>query len=132
MKNVNPHFLHTLLAPLVGLADDDDAVAAYASLQPNCEQGVRHVIREVIVPHSLTLSSRAIEKIKLAYRFYLSTPGQKWDRVFDSVLLPFYAPDDVRSFFVWVWEECFPGESYNLPDLESYIVNPDINEPLTV
>jgi hypothetical protein len=130
MKSVNPYFLHTLLEPITGLADDDGAVARYASLDPNDERSVRKVIRELILPHANSLKEAVRKEVRLAYRFYLSKPEANWGRVFDSNLPPFNAPNDPRLFFIWVWEECFLGESYDLADWDSYSENPDINGPL--
>jgi hypothetical protein len=130
MRTVNPYFLHTLLEPITGLADDDDAVANYSSLNPNDEHSVREIIRELIVPHAKTLSEPVRERVKLAYRYYLSKQDSQFGRVFDSNLPPFDSPDDPRMFFIWMWEECFPGEAYELPQLDTYTERPDINEPL--
>lgn len=130
MKSVNPYFLHTLLEPITGLADDDDAVTQYAGIDPNDPQSVRSVIRDLIVPHAHSLSERCRHKVKLAYRYYLTKPDSHFGRVYNSNLPPFSAPDDPRLFFLWVWDECFPGESYQLSDFESYSETPDINEPL--
>ena len=130
MNTVNPYFLHTLLEPLSGLADDDDAVQAYANLDSNDETQMRAIIREMIVPLALSLSTGAKERVKLAYQFYLSKPDAKWDRVFYSTLPPFDAPNDPRQFFVWIWDECFSGEDFHLADLSKFIENRDINEPM--
>lgn len=130
MIKVNPFFLHTLLEPLTGLADDDDAVLRYRSLDPNSEEQVRAVIRACIVPHAKSLPSNATEKVRLAYRYYLSKNDSKFDRVFYSNLLPFDAPDDPRLFFNWVWDECFPNEEYRINEIENYVENADVNEPL--
>lgn len=131
MKYVNPYFLHTLLEPLTGLADDDDAVAEYADLDPNDGEQVREVIRKLIVPHARSLTPAVLERVQLAFRYYLTKPSSNFGRVYDSNLPPFDAPNDPRKFFVWVWEECFPEERYDLVDVGGYMENPDINEPLT-
>ena len=130
MKMVNPYFLHTLLEPITGLADDDSSVQAYAELNPNDESQMRALIREVIVPHAFSLSGSMTERVKLAYRFYLSKPDANFERVFYSNLPPFDAPNDPRQFFLWIWDECFSGEDFRLANPEDYIENPDANEPL--
>jgi hypothetical protein len=132
MNSVNPYFLHTLLEPLTGLADDDMAVQAYAKLDPNDELQMRAIIRETIVPHALSISRNAMKRVKLAYKFYLSKPDANFERVFYSTLPPFDAPNDPRQFFVWIWDECFVGEDFRLTNLEEYIENPDVNEPLRI
>lgn len=130
MKKVNPFFLHTLLEPITGLADDDDAVSLYSQLDPNDVDAMRKIIRNLIVPHCQELSKTVFERVKLAFQYYLSKPNSNFGRVFSSNLPPFYAPDDPRLFFIWIWEECFPGESYRIEDLDMYVEDPDINEPL--
>lgn len=130
MKSVNPYFLHSLLEPLTGLADDDEAVVEYAKVNPNSEQEVREIIRRLIVPHCASMSEKAVERTKLAYRYYLSKPGSNFERVYYSNLPPFNAPDDPRLIFVWIWEECFPGEDFKIDDLSGYVEKPDVNEPL--
>jgi hypothetical protein len=50
MKPVNPYFLHTLLEPITGLADVDDAVTRYALPNPHDERDARGVIRVLSRP----------------------------------------------------------------------------------
>jgi hypothetical protein len=128
VKTVNPYLLHTLLEPITGLADDDDAVIRYSGIDPNDELEVKRVIRDLIVPHSQSLSEAASERIKLSYQYYLSQPESDFGRVYDSNLCPFDAPDDPRLFFVWIWEECFPGEAYSLENLNEFTVVSDVSE----
>ncbi len=129
MKTVNPYFLHELLAPLTGLADDDSAVEAYREVDPNDSRKVREIVRRVLLPHYVDLTSEAKERAKLALSYYLSKPLADFARVFDSCLLPFAPPDDPRLFFVWLWAELFPSESYELPSLGAFREIPDIHEP---
>ena len=130
MNTVKPYFVHTLLEPITGLAEDDDAVRTYGDLDSNDESQMRRVIREIIVPHELALSMGAKERVKLAYQFYPSKPDADFKRVFYSNLPPFDAPDDPRQFFLWIWDECFSGEDFHLADLGKFIENRDINEPM--
>lgn len=129
METVNPYFLHTLLEPITGLADDDDAVSVYRSVDPNDSVRMRAVIRQLIVPHANSLSYAVRERVKLAYRYYLSRDGSSFARVFNANLPPFDPPDDARLFFVWIWEECFPNEDSRLAGWRDYVENADINEP---
>jgi len=129
MKTVNPYFLHELLAPLAGLADDDHAVETYRELNPNDANQVRGVIRRDLVPHFHALDERAKKRARLALSYYLSKNSADFTRVFESSLPPFDPPDDARMFFVWLWEELFPSESFELSDLEAFREVPDIHEP---
>ena len=130
MNSVNPYFLQTLVEPFTGLADDDEAVRTYVDLDPNDEQRMRAIIRDSIVPHATSLSVDAAERVKLAYRYYHSKSDSDFGRVFYSNLPPFNAPDDPRNFFLWIWEECFPGQDFHLNGLDQYVENRDIKEPM--
>ena len=132
MKTVNPYFLHRLLDPLSGLADDDESVEKYATLDPNDEESVRQVIRHLLVPHFRSLSADCVVRIRLAYQYYLTKESSNFERVYESILPPFDPPNDPRMFFVWVWEECFPGEAFELEDVSDIVESPDINEPLEI
>ena len=128
MKIVNGFFLDALLDPLCGLGDSETAVLKYADLNPNDEESVRSVIRNLIVPATRKLSEKKKEQVRLACQYYLTKGGINFNRVFESILPPFGPPDDVRKFFEWTWEECFPDESYILSNLEEYEEHHDANE----
>ena len=128
LTTVNPYFLHDLIGPLSGRADDDDAVDKFSTLDPNNERDVRDVIRQMIVSYAKELSTRRRQRIRLAYQYYLSKPAVNFERVFESILPPFDPPTDPRLFFIWVWEECFPGDSYELTQLNDFVEKPDANE----
>lgn len=128
MKIVNSFFLNDLLGPLVGLGDVDPIVEQYADFDSNDEVSVRGVIRELIVPHAQTLTDRNRALISVAYRYYLTTNSTDFKQEFEAILPPLDPPDDARLFYLWTWEECFPGESYLLPDADEYRVKHDPDE----
>ena len=129
MKQVNPWFLDDLMSPISGLADDDDAVMYYRQMNVDSEEKFRAIIREKFVVYYYALDEQKQEKAKLALSFYLSKPEFNFESVFDACLPPFDPPKDARDFFVWLWEELFPGENYVISDLKSYKIVPDIYEP---
>ena len=129
MKTVNPYFLHSLLDPLTGLADDDEAMEEFSEFNSNDTSASRELIRKMIVPHCESMGAAIRERVQLAYRYYLSVDSSDFERVFESVLPPFDPPENPRDFFVWIWEECFPQEPYQLFDVADYVVDADINEP---
>lgn len=130
--HVNPYFLHVPLEPITGLADDDDAVTRYADVDLNNEQQARSIISRLIVPHVTGLGPKSRAKTQLAYQYYLSKETSNWQNVFDSVLPPFEAPQDVRRFMCLLYEECFHSQDWRLPSLDGYVEAPDVNEPLAV
>ena len=128
MRVVNPYFLEVPLTPIIGGADIDE-LAEYTSLDSTDETAVRHVIRELIVPFWATLGPQIRDRVQLAYRYYLSRPDTDFGKVFRSIMPPFRSPPVPRKFFLWIWEECCPGEDYQMSSFGEIVVRIDINEP---
>jgi hypothetical protein len=129
VKTVNPYFLHTLLGPLAGMADDDDAVRRFASIDSNNEGQVKRVISEMLAPHFFGLSAEMKDRAKTALGYYLAKPDANFERVFESCLPPFDPPSVARQFFVWLWEVLFPTESFAAVDYLTFREVADIDEP---
>jgi len=130
MKVVNPHFLDEFLVPITGLADDNEAIEHYKDVELRTEAQYKAVIRETLVEHFHSLEEVVKKKAKLALSYYLTKPAVDFVGVFESLLPPFDLPPNARDFFVWLWEELFIGESYELADVDSYKVVADMYEPL--
>jgi len=129
MKTVNPFLLHELLAPITGLADDAVAVEAYSRLDTNDERQIKEVIRRELKPYYCSLNEQVRKRAKFALSYYLSKPSADFARVFESCLPPFDPPDDARQFFVWLWEEFFPTECFELQTLREIKEVANIHEP---
>jgi hypothetical protein len=126
---VNPWFLTTLLDPLLGLADVDEVVEEYRSFDPNDEAAARTLIASSIVPYLRQFTDDSVARLKLTVRYYLSSPGfERWGTLFDSVMPPFDHPREPRDFFLWIWDEWFPGEDYRLGDLSQFEIVSDLNQ----
>ncbi len=69
---VNPWFARALLAPLVGLGDDEEAVEQYRYLDPNDEAQVREVIRRELLPYYRRWDPASQQMGKLALPWALS------------------------------------------------------------
>lgn len=130
MKTVNPYLMGCIFNPFAGLADDDDAVEKYRDVNPNDQNAVRGVIRELSVPYVQTLRESVKIRVKLSCQYFLSTeqPDSLFRGLFEGSLPPFDAPDDARALFIWAWNECFPGESYVLANPEEYTEVFDVDE----
>src|SRR5690348_825914 len=102
---INPSWLSIPLHPLIGLADDDEAGPSFLHVDSNNDNVIRRIIRTEILPFVVRLDPVCKERIRVVYQFYLSKPDTRWDRVFDSNLLPFQRPTDVRKFFECIWDE---------------------------
>lgn len=126
---INLCFVDHFLDPLCGCADDDEEVKPYRNLDPNDEEGVKRVIRNLIRPYILRFDRESLAQAKLALRYALTSADTRFDRIYYSVLPPFSPPAEPRSFFTWIWEVCFSGEDFTLDDMESYHVKNNLDEP---
>jgi len=126
MKEVNCWYVHALLSPLVGLADDDESVVRYSTLNPNEASEVKQVIRSILKPYFERYDQKSMDKARDSLSYYLSKDNTDFDRIFYSNLLPFNAPDDPRTFFVWLWDELFGASDYQIHDFTIYQVNEDV------
>ena len=130
MKQVNPYYLSKILYPFAGMADFDEEVIKYRSLDPNNETEVKKVIEEILKPYFLGFDHNSQEKIKLTLSFYLTKSSVNFGGIFDSLLPPFESPDNPVDFFIWVWEVFFPNEDYHLDDLDEYTESKDMYAPM--
>lgn len=129
MMIVNRHFAATPLDPFGGLADVDGEYEKYLSIDMNDEAAVKaQIIRPVILPYVRRLDDLSLARVKLALAYVLSDPKSRFDRVFYSTLPPFEAPANPRDFFVWIWDECFPGESHEI-DIDACELHDELEEP---
>jgi len=129
MKTVNPHFLSVLLGPLIGQADDEEAVIRFRSFQSNDKAALKQVIREELVGYYQSLPAEVKDRCKLALRYYLTVGKIDFSRIIDSNLLPFDAPSDSKSFFRFLWDELFPNELPETDSPEPFTEVDDIDEP---
>ena len=116
----------------MGGADDDEMTARFRNLDVNSAVQVKAVITAEIKPDFEAQSEKFREACRTALRYYLCKPDSRFERVFYAHLLPFDPPNDVRIFFVWVWEVLFPGQDYHVSDLGQFEEVNDISEPLMI
>ena len=128
MLTVNPYLIHQLMAPLTGLADDDEAVVFYDYVNPSNEEHYRAIISELIVKYFSNLSDAKKERTKFALKYYLSKKDSDFDSAFDACLPPFEPPDNTRNFYVWIWEEIYGNEYFEITDMDKYKVVPNMYE----
>jgi len=127
--SVNPNFITDILSPITGLADDDEAVEKFRDIDTSVDTHYREIIRKEIRTYYDCLNSDKKYKVKQALNYYLATSEIDFERVFESCLPPFDPPKDARDFFVWVWEELFVGEIYQITNKADYVIISDVNEP---
>ena len=118
-ENADAYWLDVPLSTLGG--DCDDMSRQYGHIEGNDEVAVRDAIRAVAIPYVRRFDADSLKKTKNAYRFFLSNREDTiWDAVYSSMYMPFDPPTPSRLFFVWLWEEMFPGESWKVDDLSGW------------
>jgi hypothetical protein len=128
MITVNPVFLHEVLAPLIGGADDNETVEKYGHFKTDVESEVKILAREVLQPefHAQNPVLQQVAKHTLAY--YLEHSNKvDFESIFNSLLLPLETPKNVRLFFRWIWDIFFPGQSTDYIKNELVVEDFDVN-----
>jgi hypothetical protein len=119
---VNLSFIDVLFDPVAGLADDDEAMRRYRSLDPDDEAAIRAVMRELLVPYVSTWTEPARAMARLGLAYGLSFRRDVLADRFYSMLPPFGLPDPPDRFFEWLWDELFGPDSWRLSDPDRYRV----------
>jgi len=126
---VNRYYIAQVIAPVGGHADVDGEYEKYLAINLNDEMSVKAmIIRPVLLPHIRRLDDDSLARVKLALAYGLSDPNTPFRDIFNDMLPPFDPPADARDLFVWIWEEWFPGESYEI-DISQCELNDDLEEP---
>jgi hypothetical protein len=105
MKHTNLSPLNDLLHPWIGAADDDESIAAYLDFDSNDETSVISVIRADIIPHLMTLPPEKRLAISQAVEEVQALPIKQIERIWDSILPPFYLPNPPSLLFRWIASE---------------------------
>lgn len=131
MSKINLQFVHSILGPLIGTADDDSEIEKYRGLDSNDEYLVKDVIKRTIKGKFDEKPERYKKAAKDALAYALLTPDFDFEDVFDSNLIAFLPPTESRDFFLWIWEVLFPEEVVTLhADINSYETVWDLKEPI--
>lgn len=107
------------------------------SLNPNDEQTMRQLIRDLCVPYYRSASENFRMHVKESLRWMLSGGYERehpnadrsgFEHLFaidqESCIEP---PDNPRDFYVWLWEEIFGDEPWQIEDWSQYEYVPDFN-----
>ncbi len=104
MNPSNEYYLERLLEPWIGLADDDDAIIEYKSVDPNNEHEMKSIILADLGPHLAAKSAEDRLRIMSALREALLTNGIDFGRLHEANLPPFKHPKNPRDLFQWIWD----------------------------
>lgn len=137
MKTINLCFVSVLQKPWAGLGDcdgDEPYLEPFRDLDTDNEQQMRAMIRQLVVPEISQLNDEARRRVKeaLAYSLSVSNGAFNFERFMQSDLPPFRVPTQPRRYFEWCWQECFPGEAYQIADADSWKPVYNANETFEV
>ncbi len=106
------------------------------SLNPNDEQTMRQLIRDLCVPYYRSASENFRMHVKESLRWMLSGGFEKenpgywqsgFEKLFDDPETVLPMPDNPRNFYLWLWEELFCDEPWQIEDWSQYEYVPDFN-----
>ncbi len=121
---IRTDLLDIFVEPLIGLADDDVQVYKYMMINPKTQEEYKKIIRENLKEFFEQNEDKKKTLAKLALRYYLSNSTIDFERVFYSNLIPFEAPIPAINFFLWIWQELFGNEAYDLNEQEYKMIIP--------
>ena len=128
-NSVNRRWVEIPLWPLAGLGDaGGEDSAPFEDILPHEKARYLGVIQEHILPYMARIDAASMEKLKRSLAYYLNLPDTPWGAICETLYMPFENPEDPRDFFLWIWEEAFPGESWAV-NVNNFEVNDDITEP---
>jgi hypothetical protein len=127
MPTANLFYLVRLTGPLNTIGD-----SVVDELESSDDESAMKelIIRELVLPEFYKMSARAQEGCKYALQYYLSTGNADFYDVIDRQQeCPIDPPSNAKNFFIWIWDELFPGESYEIADLSNWAEVIDEKEP---
>jgi|GEM_PF-1929703 len=130
MITVNPIYIHEVLNPIIGGADDETSIGDYGYYKSNIEEDVKSLAKNVLLPEFKKQKKRLQDVTKNTLAYYLTYPKKvNFESIFDSLLLPIEAPVNTQQFFQWIWDVFFEGESKDYIKVEIVVEDFDINAP---
>jgi hypothetical protein len=133
MIRVNTAFAAVVFENIGGLADFDNVKPELEFWHdtPDGNSDVREVVMRYVVPDVKAFKPEFLAKAKLAIQYLLTFNPEAADRTFPSILAPCSPSRPASLMYEWVWEEVFPGESWELDRSLEYQVVYDPDETNT-
>lgn len=123
MREVTQNAFERVLLPLGGLADDDHS--ELHRIDSSDETQMRSMVRIHIHPEfaSLPECQQFAVKISLGYFLAASCDNSTFARPLEGLLASELNTPNPKDFYIWIWEELFPGEPAGLPGIEDYSIS---------
>ncbi|MBO9153740.1 hypothetical protein ACFOTA_16090 [Chitinophaga sp. GCM10012297] len=111
---VNAAFIEEFLIPMVGGEDreDDEEVMQMSKLNLDKREDRTELIHKFLLPAFRSRPEEIKRYAKDSLAYYLCSNKINFERVLDSIMAPVIYSDNVRLFFIQLWELAFTGESY--------------------
>ena len=126
--HVNRNILDAVLSQLAGGADIDEDVERFGDINPNDKKQIKEIIALEILPDFQKSSTGYKNLLKQTLSYYLTTGSLDFERLFNLLLIAFDPPTPAVEFFIWLWEELFPNENYNLKNWQEFVEGDDLKE----
>ena len=119
MPIANWRHLSAIILPLNGLSQREyDRIEA---ISPDDESAMREVFRQHIVPYFNRAPQEIRDGWRDSLRYFLTAGTIPISRVLDQQQeSPLHTPSNPEQFFAWIWDEVFPGKSYELDSLDGW------------
>jgi hypothetical protein len=120
-KYVSPIALYEHLGGLEGI-ETENFYEDYADFNPNVENSVK-LLAKIELKGNLDKYPYYQQYLFNSYRYFLTLKTLDFRDLMESYsYMPFNIPTDSRQFFMWIFEELFPRQSYFLENTQEYIL----------
>lgn len=120
-KLVSPLPLSSLLSGFE--VEDDSFLEEYPNFDVNSEEDVRNLIRIERPASDYAESNKCNRFYFRSFCYFLTTDILDFGQFFDKcTYLPFRKPENSRQFYIWMFEEIFPGASWKMDKAEEFTI----------
>lgn len=120
-KYVSPIVLSDSLGAIAGL-ETEDFYKSYPDFNPNIEDSVK-ILTRFELKQDLDNYPYFKQYFFNSFRYFFTENILNFDDLFKfHTYFPFNIPTDSRQFFMWIFEELFPRQSYFLENTQEYIL----------
>lgn len=122
-REVTVNAFERVLWPLSGLGDDDDS--ELHDIDSTDEAQLRAMFRTFLRPEFDSIQNHVRFAVKLSMAYFLTTTRDDtaFARPLDAILASELNTPEPKDFYLWLWDELFSGERWELPEIERYRVS---------
>lgn len=122
---IDVNYVILLLRSLIGSADYDDVWHLYENVNSNNENDLMEIINREIIPSYNQVKRECQLNIKSSLAYFLRNNTYSLEYAFFSCLIAFNPPDDIRLFFILIYERLY-DDNWQTIKIDDIVITNDI------